>query len=225
MPELKLDLGCGSRKREGFLGVDRRKFGEVDAVTELSGKRWEFAEDAFPGVTLKRLDSGACVLPDSSVTEVYCSHFLEHLDHNQRAPERVRFMNELYRVLVPDGRATIITPFWASNRAYGDFTHADKPVSEMFYAYLSKEWRMNNAPDNDIQWHPDGYSCDFLASLSFAMHPKIVEEMKTRSAANAGFLDRLLGRKKPDVEAYKFHALTFYKEAAQDMVANLIAQK
>ena len=97
-------------------------------------------------MNLKQLDNGSQVLPDSSVSEVYCSHFLEHLDHNQRNPERVRFMNELYRVLVPGGRATIITPHWASNRAYGDFTHADKPVAELFYAYLSKEWRMSTMP-------------------------------------------------------------------------------
>ena len=38
MTELKLDLGCGSRKTAGFLGVDRRKFGDVDAVTDLSGR-------------------------------------------------------------------------------------------------------------------------------------------------------------------------------------------
>jgi hypothetical protein len=105
------------------------------------------------------------LLPDHSVAEAYCSHFLEHLEHNQRSPERVRFMNELWRVLSPGAIATFITPHWASNRAYGDFTHADKPVSEMFYLYLNREWRKVNAPDNDSQYNPDGYTCNFETQI------------------------------------------------------------
>jgi predicted SAM-dependent methyltransferase len=112
---LKLDLGCGLSKKEGFLGVDRRKFDGVDIVHDLLVKPWPWA--------------------DNCVDEVYCSHFLEHLDPNRHNPERVRFMNELYRVMKSGAKCTIITPHWASNRAYGDFTHADKPVSEMFYFY------------------------------------------------------------------------------------------
>lgn len=225
MNGLKLDLGCGSRKTQGFLGIDRRKFGEVDSVTDLSQKFWEFEPGSIPGVELKRLESGAYVLPDSCVAEVVCSHFLEHLEHNQRSPERVRFMNELYRVLLPNGRAVIITPHWASNRAYGDFTHADKPVSELFYAYLSKEWREHNAPDNDIAWHPDGYSCDFRTSLSYAMHPKILEGSFPGRSGAARILRSLLGRTARDRHEYREHALAFYKEAAQDLVATMIAQK
>ena len=32
---LKLDLGCGTRKRPGFRGVDSRKFEGVDVVADL----------------------------------------------------------------------------------------------------------------------------------------------------------------------------------------------
>ncbi len=176
---LKLDLGCGTRKREGFLGVDRRKFDGVDIVHDLMVMPWPW--------------------DDNSVEEVYCSHLLEHLDHNRHNPERVRFMNELYRILKPGGKATIVTPHWASNRAYGDFTHADKPVSEMFFYYLSKAWRKLNAPDNDSEWNPDGYLCDFEANCVYSLHEKLVG------------LD----------QEYVERALTFWKEAAEDMMATL----
>lgn len=176
---LKLDLGCGTRKREGFLGVDRRKFDGVDIVHDLMVMPWPW--------------------DDNSVEEVYCSHLLEHLDHNRHNPERVRFMNELYRILKPGGKATIVTPHWASNRAYGDFTHADKPVSEMFFYYLSKAWRKVNAPDNDAEWNPDGYTCDFQADWVYSLHQNLV------------------GRD----QEYREHALTFWKEAAEDMKATL----
>jgi hypothetical protein len=143
------------------------------------------------------------MLPDNSVAEAYCSHFLEHLDHNQVKPERVRFMNELWRVLVPGGKATIITPHWASNRAYGDFTHADKPVSEMFYHYLNKAWRKAEAPDNDIEFNPDGYSCDFDSQLGYSLHPDLANKDKD--------------------EAH--FAVSWYKEASRDLSASLTAIK
>jgi SAM-dependent methyltransferase len=204
-PIIKLDLGCGKNKAAGFLGIDRRSFEGVDGVTDLTKDKWVFHRKDFEGLipSEDHVNLDKWILPDSSVTEVHCSHFLEHLNHNQQSPQRVKFMNELWRVLIPGGKATIITPHWASNRAYGDFTHADKPVSEMFYYYISKTWREGNAPDNDIEWNPDGYSCDFDATWGYALHPNITNRN----------------------QEYQNHALTFWKEAAQDLHATLIAKK
>jgi hypothetical protein len=112
-------------------------------------------------------------------------------------------MNELYRILIPGGKATIITPHWASNRAYGDFTHAWPPVAEMFYYYVSKEWRASNAPHNDISVNPDGYNCDFQATWGYGLHPEII----------------------PKNQIYQTFALTFYREAAQDLHCTLICRK
>jgi SAM-dependent methyltransferase len=200
---LKLDLGCGTFKKEGFLGIDRRSFEGVDGVTDLTQKHWVFKQPELGGVKLMPIDGGGFILPDNSVAEAYSSHFLEHLNHNQTRPERVRFMNELWRVMVPDGKVTIITPHWASNRAYGDFTHADKPVSEMFYVYLSREWRLRFAPDNDAEYHPDGYTCNFDVQLGHAMTPS----MKDKSEAERAF------------------AIAWYKEAVDDLHALLHTRK
>lgn len=205
--EVKLDLGCGKNKREGFLGIDRRKFDGVDGTTDftIAGK-WRFDQGTIGKLRLEVDGKSApknFVIPDDSVDELHCSHFLEHLNHNQDKPERVRFLNECYRILKAGGKMQIITPHWCSNRAYGDFTHADKPVSEMFYYYLNKDWRAGNAPDNDIQWNPDGYSCDFSATWAYTVHPD-------------------LNNRNTD---YQNFALTNYKEAAQDIIANLVAKK
>jgi hypothetical protein len=200
---LKIDLGCGKTKRAGFLGIDRRNFDGVDGVTDLTQARWTFKQPMLGSVRLVESGDGAYALPDQSVIEAVSSHFLEHLEHNQRYPERVRFMNELWRVLVPGGNALIITPHWASNRAYGDFTHADKPVSEMFYAYLDKDWRSANAPDNDAEYHPDGYTCNFKSQIGYTKHPD---------------LDKLQPEQR-DI------AVGWYKEAALDMHAFLTAVK
>ena len=128
---VRLDLGCGPNKREGFKGVDARQFdGKVDTVFDLRKTPWPWKND--------------------SVDEVHCSHFLEHLT----GAERVPFFNELYRVLRKGCKATIICPSWTSERAYGDPTHQFPPVVGMSFSYLDKNWRAVNAPHCD-------YTCDF----------------------------------------------------------------
>lgn len=164
---LKLDLGCGKNVREGFDGVDRRDFGQPHRA-DLT-KPWPWL--------------------DGSVEEAHTSHFVEHLT----APERIHFVNELYRVLVPGAKCLMITPHWASCRAYGDLTHQWPPVSEFWFYYLSKAWREQNAP------HNDAYTCDFEVTWGYALHQLIA----------------------PRNMEYQQHALQFWKEAAQDINATL----
>jgi len=171
---LKLDLGCGSKKEAGFHGVDRLSFPGVDTVFDLaSPKRWPFE--------------------DESIEEARCIHFLEHLT----SPERVHFANELYRVLVPGGKTQVVTPYWASNRAYGDPTHQWPPVSEMFSYYLKRDWRKENAPHTEEQWDQNGFRFDFDVTWGYVPHPLI--------AARNAELQQML--------------FSFAKEAAQDMVS------
>jgi len=172
---IRLDIGCGKNKKEGFIGVDQYKMDGVDKVMDVRGK-WPWK--------------------DGSVEEVHCSHFIEHLT----ATERVHFMNELYRVLRVDGKASVITPHWASNRAYGDPTHQWPPVSEMFFYYLSKEWRKTQAPHTDIEFNKNGYNCDFAATWGYSM--------------NAALISRN--------QEHQQYALANFKEAAQDTIATLI---
>lgn len=141
--DMKLDLGCGKNKKEGFIGVDCIKFDGVDEVVDLT-KPWPWA--------------------DNSVEEVNCSHTMEHFT----AEERIHVVNELYRVLQPKAKALIIVPHWCSNRAYGDLTHKWPPVSEMWFYYLSKEWRAVNAPHNDF------YTCDFDVTWGYSMRQDLL---------------------------------------------------
>jgi hypothetical protein len=106
---LKLDFGCGPNKREGFQGVDSIAFPGVDFVVDLR-QRWPWE--------------------DNSVAEAHASHFIEHLT----AMERVHFANELYRVLKPGGKCTVIVPHWGSCRAYGDPTHCFSDDTEILTA-------------------------------------------------------------------------------------------
>jgi SAM-dependent methyltransferase len=146
---VKIDIGCGSKKQEGHIGLDRIAFEGVDHVLEIGRDPWPF--------------------DDGSVDEAYSSHCVEHLT----SEERVHFANELYRSLKPGGKCTLIVPHWASCRAYGDPTHQWPPVSEFWFYYLSKKWRDENAPHTDRDNWDKGFSCDLEATWGYGMHPSL----------------------------------------------------
>ena len=133
---------------------------------------------------------------DGSVDEVHASHFVEHL----YPAERIHFVNELFRVLknpeytngtLSKGFATIITPHWASQRAFGDLTHCWPPISEFWFYYLDVEWRKVNAP------HNIDYKCNFAVTWGYSMHPAI----QSRNAE------------------YQQNAMQWWKEACSDIIA------
>jgi SAM-dependent methyltransferase len=174
---LKLDLGCGNSTRRtstkltkalGWTGVDFPGVEGIDVGCNLAAEVWPW--------------------PDNSVDEVNCAHMVEHIP----AKQRVHFFNELWRVLKPGARAQVITPHWASCRAYGDITHEWPPVSEMFWGYLNKQWRAENAPHCP-------FSCDFDFAYGYAT------------------AEWLQGRNPEFVQ----NAIQKYKEAAQDMGCTL----
>lgn len=170
-PEIKIDLGCGKNKKgTDWIGVDVRNFEGVDVVCDLGSGVWPWE--------------------DESVSECNASHFVEHLN----AKERIHFVNELHRVLIPGGKCQVIVPHWASNRAYGDLTHQWPPVSEMWFYYLDKGWREREAP------HNDGYTCDFTCTWGYSVNPSI-------QARNLEFQQ---------------HALSWFKEAAMDTIATMV---
>ena len=139
----KLDLGCGTRKKEGFIGVDVQQFPGVDVVGNLGNDPWPWAAD--------------------SVDEVHCSHMVEHLTWK----ERIFFFNELHRVMKKGAKAAIIIPHWSCSKFYGDPTHKE-PISEFAFYYLNAAWRKDQAPHTDGM-----YTCDFDHTTGYSMHPAL----------------------------------------------------
>ena len=151
---MKLDLGCGQNKREGFFGVDAVKTSVTDAVWDLRRTPWMIGEpiamlvavgDVWVGpINPATGDVNRHKIDDDSVDEVFSSHFFEHLS----GPERMPFMDEMWRVMKVGAKATIITPFYSSSRAVQDPTHAWPPVCEASYLYFNKKWRDDNKLDH-----------------------------------------------------------------------------
>lgn len=137
---LKLDLACGQRKQEGFTGVDISTGSQADVLCDLTVAPWPF--------------------DDASAEEAFCSHFVEHLTGRQR----ILFMDELWRVLIPGGKATVLSPYYTSMRAWQDPTH-ERPVSESDFLYYNREWRETNG----LSHYP--IMADFDFSYGYILYP------------------------------------------------------
>jgi hypothetical protein len=99
-PLLKLNLGCGSNIRPGYVNVD--KFGSaVDLLFDLETHPWPWQ--------------------DSSVEEIVLNHVLEHL--GATAEGYFAIIRELYRVCAPGAQIHIAVPHPRHNNFLGDPTH------------------------------------------------------------------------------------------------------
>jgi SAM-dependent methyltransferase len=94
---IKLDLGCGPTKREGFIGVDTKDLPGVDIVADI--------------------EKGLPFVPDECVDAIYSSHFFEHVDNLEL------LMAECFRVLRREGRMEVRVPHFSNPYFYSDYTH------------------------------------------------------------------------------------------------------
>ena len=94
---MKLDIGCGNYKKEGYTGVDIIKLPGVDIVCDIK--------------------QGMPMIENNSVAEIHCSAVLEHIS------DLTSVMREFHRVLKPGGTLTVIVPHCFSEMAFRDPTH------------------------------------------------------------------------------------------------------
>lgn len=174
-PRVLLDLGCGQNPREGFTPVD------AVPIPGLNNIVHDLLSFPYPW-------------DDSSVDEVHLSHVLEHFTK----PDRVKILNELYRILKPGGNACIITP--CGERHAQDPTHKDAEVVAGFYLYFNKNWRETNKLTHNEY---EAFVANFDPRIDYSLNPEI---------ANRN-------------DEFKRFALQFYKGAVLDMYVNLTAVK
>lgn len=133
---MKLDLGSGSRPREGFEGVDVAELPGILRFNLIDGSRWPWKDD--------------------SVDELSSSHFIEHIPadnvHVSKAAapphyvlivEKDRlffFFDEAFRVAKPGALFHVTWPSLKSTDAFRDPTHRRFLPIE-FLHYLSREGR------------------------------------------------------------------------------------
>jgi len=154
---LKIDLGCGQNKKPGFTGIDIAAAPGVDIVHDLMVMPWPFKND--------------------SVGEVFSSHTIEHFT----GPQRVKFMEELWRVMQVGANATFVFPYYSSSRAIQDPFHAWPPLCEASFLYFNKGWMIANKLDHY------NIKCDFDFTYGYAFSGQLVnrpQEMRDFAIRN-----------------------------------------
>ena len=116
---LRVDIACGDSKREGFVGIDLHKTDSTDIEHNLLEFPWPIESE--------------------SVYEFYCSHFVEHIPIQLKDGSygMNKFMEEIWRCLIPGGTIHIIAPYYTSIRAHQDPTHC-RSITELTFTYYNK---------------------------------------------------------------------------------------
>jgi SAM-dependent methyltransferase len=97
MTEQIVDLGCGSRKTPGSVGVDAYPWPGVDLVADLDQVPW--------------------ALEDSRFDTIVCNHVIEHVR------DTVAFMAEVHRIGKHGAILRVVTPHFSSTCSWQDPTH------------------------------------------------------------------------------------------------------
>ena len=116
---MRLNLGCGYNKLEGYVNVDHDARCKPDVVADL--------EDTLP-------------FEDSSVDEIVMFHVLEHL--GQTTKIYLSIWTEFYRILKDQGVIKITVPHWQHENFHHDPTHVRK-VTPVGVDMFSQERNMN----------------------------------------------------------------------------------
>ena len=106
---MKLDIGCDSNKKEGFIGVDKFKLKGVDILADIN-KRLPFKIN--------------------SVDAIYCSHVLMY-------SKNIDFtLKEFYRVCKPGAIIEIKVPHFSSHTSVSEFTLIRFRYMVLFSGYI-----------------------------------------------------------------------------------------
>lgn len=135
---LWLDVGSGSNKQDGCIGMDIQKLPETDIVHDWEKMPWPFKRETF--------------------TRVLMIHVMEHV----KPWLHVDIMNEMWRVLKPGGVLMMCMPYPGTVGHWQDPTHIkpwnehtpkyfDPEIPELYRIYHPKPWKIEGCV-----WHASG---------------------------------------------------------------------
>lgn len=145
---MRLNMGAGFNKLDGFTNVDRESACKPDLLLDLdSVPFWPFQ--------------------DNSIDEIRAHHVLEHLVHFKT------FFQEAYRVMKHGATLDIRVPHHLSDEQFGDPTHV-RAVTPQQLQLLDKDFceecRRMNAANSQLATYWD---VDFeLVSVNTALKPR-----------------------------------------------------
>jgi len=133
---VKLNLGCGQNRLDGYVNTDREPSVEPDVVMDLEDFPWPFEDD--------------------SVDEVVANHVLEHV--GAEASVFIGVMQELYRICRGGALIRIAVPHPRHSNFIDDPTHvrAITPMTlQLFSKQNCEEWRRLGASNSPLALYAD----------------------------------------------------------------------
>ena len=136
--QLWLDVGCGDNKQQNCVGMDRRQMEGVDVVHDAEVLPWPFEKDTFSRIVM--------------------SHLMEHL----KPWLAIDIMNEMWRIMKPEGVLMMVMPYPGSYGHWHDPTHIkpwneataryfDPDCPDLYTIYKPKPWKIEGCA-----WRNDG---------------------------------------------------------------------
>jgi hypothetical protein len=133
---MKLNLGCGFNKQDGYINVDKFDTCRPDLLMDVESVPWSF-------------DS-------NEVDEVLFNHSLEHM--GQGTDTFLGIIKELYRVCKPGARIQINVPHPRHDTFTGDPTHVRVVTPDMLALFSKKEnrrWQETGVPNTPLGLYLD----------------------------------------------------------------------
>ena len=128
---MKLNLGCGSKKLDGFVNIDKYDTYKPDIVHDLENFPYPFN--------------------DNSVTEILLSHVLEHLGQNPDIFNSI--IKELYRICLNGSLIDIRVPHPRHDDFLSDPTHV-RPITittlSLYDKELNLKWEKEGAANTPL---------------------------------------------------------------------------
>lgn len=143
---IRLDIGCGANKQPGWVGMDARDLPTVDIVWDATRFPWPLPDESVTAAMASHLVEH--IPPDAGDSRVASLIRLllrkgvinegearEYIGEIEPGPRFIRFMNEVWRVMKPDGEFAIAAPHGFSQGFLQDPSHCNE-VNETTFAYF-----------------------------------------------------------------------------------------
>ena len=119
---IAVDIGCGSKKKEGRIGVDKVDLPQIDIIADI--------------------ENGLEFFPDGSVDEIHCRSVLEHVTNFEF------ILREMLRIIKKEGEIHIFVPHFSNPHYYSDPTHIRFFGLYTFYYFTDTEHQLRRKVPN-----------------------------------------------------------------------------